>query len=249
MSALLRPFVTGLLVTMSLLAHAQGDAASRDAKAIEVLENMSRYKDSLVTAVIHGASSSDARLEAGLMVANTEEITVKLKRPDSMYFSRFDGVDTKELIIHEGQLTLYNTLTGFYGQASTPPGLDPALDFALERLGIDLPLMDLIKSDTFDGLAGSADSVLYLTAKSRVRGVDCHHIVIRMAEIDVQLWVEEGNKPLPRRIMITSRWEDGAPRFVANMDWEVQSKLADNLFEFVPPDGSSQIDIIKTVSD
>jgi hypothetical protein len=244
MKVLFRPITLLLLAALSTLGMAQDGAVRQDARAMAVLKDMSDYKGSLNTLVIQGASSSDARLENGLIVSNTEEVRVSLKQPGSMRFRSFDGTNTHELYVHKGQLTLYNSNSGFYAQAKTPGDIDSALDYALAEFAIDLPLMDLIKRNTLGHLVGPYDTVLYLTDKSRARGVDCHQIVIRLPSVDVQVWIQEGEQPLPRRIIITSKWEGGAPRFVANIDWEVAPDFSDSMFKFDPPEGSSRIEFI-----
>ena len=101
--------------------------------------------------------------------------------------------------------------------------------------------MDLIRKDTKNGLIGPQHSVIYLTDKARVDGVDCHHIAIRGPETDVQLWVQEGDKPVPRRFVLTSKWEGGSPRHSAHMNWQTEMELDPGIFEFKAPEGSMNI--------
>ena len=236
-----------MLSVLSLVAEAATDR--RDERALAVLKQMSSYKDSFTQLSIDGSASSDARLAEGLLVAHTQEVKVHIKREGSLYFRRFDGISAKELYIHNGVLTLSNSETGYYAQAETPKDTDQALDFALEKFGIDLPLMDLLKRDTFGQLVEPTDEIIYLSDKSRVAGVDCHHIAIRTPEVDVQIWIEEGARPLPRRIVITSKWEGGAPRFVANMSWNTSPEIATGQFDFSPGEGNTRIEFITQISD
>ena len=222
-------------------------AGEHDERALEVLKAMSDYKSSQDTFVIRGTSLHDARLGAGLIVSNSHEITVSLKRPASLHFSEFDGINTRELLFHKGHLTVFESVRGYYAQADVPEELDAALDFALDEMEIDAPLMDLVRANVFDHLVEMTDSIVYLTDRSRVAGTDCHHIVLRGAEVDVQLWIQQDDPPLPRRIMIIDKWEGGAPRFVANMDWKAGAKIDDSEFEFKAPEGAQQIEFISTL--
>ena len=63
----------------------------------------------------------------------------------------------------------------------------------------------------------------------------------RLTEADVQLWIEEGDRPLPRKIMITSKWESGSPRYVANMEWSTEPEIDPETFVFKAPEGSTNI--------
>jgi len=220
---------------------AQDSGNQRDAKAIEVLKDMSAYTAKLDQLVIRSTAFSDARLDAGLMVSNATEIELTIDRPGSMHVTNFDGVEAKELYFHDGLLTVFSSESKFYAQTNIPKEIEAAAEFALEEFGIEAPLMDMIYRDVFAHLIGSQNMVIYMTNKSRVGGADCHHIAIRGPDVDVQLWVEEGDRPVPRKIMITSKWEGGAPRFFANMSWDSAPKIDQNIFEFKAPEGSTNI--------
>lgn len=217
----------------------------QDAKALDVLKSMSAYTDSFDQVVIVGVTLTDARLGGGLMVSNADEVRATIDRPNSLHISSFDGIETRELIFHQEILTVFDSQRGFYAQASIPSGVDAALEFALEELDIEAPLMDFIVRDKLASLISSQETVIYLTDKARVAGVDCHHIAIRGPETDVQLWVEEGDKPLPRKIMLTSKWAGGSPRFIANLDWLIEPELDPSIFEFKAPEGFMNIGFVQ----
>jgi hypothetical protein len=236
-----------VLTACTGLVYAKG--ARQDAKAIEVLKQMSVYTASLDRVAIKGTAFSDARLGAGLMVSNSDEVQVSISRPGSMRINSSDGVTNKGLYFDDGLLTVFNSENKLYAQATVPKEIDAAMSFALEEFGIEPPLMDLIYKDAFTQLVTSEEEVLYLTNKSLIGGKNCHHIAIRGPEIDVQLWVEEGDQPLPRKIMITSKWESGSPRFVANLSWESDPKFKPGLFEFKAPEGAMKIEFAREASE
>ena len=222
-------------------AFAQSTDAPRDAKAIEVLRGMSAYTSKLDQLVIRSTAFTDARLDAGLMVSNATETEMVIDRPSSMYLSSFDGVDKTEIYFHNGLVTVFTSENKFYGHASIPKDIEAAAGFVLEELNMEAPLLDLIYRDIGSHLSGSEDAVLYLTDKSRIGGTDCHHIAIRGPEIDLQLWVEEGDQPVLRKIVITSKWEGGAPRFIGNMSWDTTPKIDPEIFKFRAPEGATNI--------
>jgi len=233
-------FLIGAFLVVGTV-FAEESAVRQDARALDVLKSMSAYTDSLDQVVMTGETLTDARLDRGLMVSNADEVTVTIDRPGSLHITTFDGVATTEIFFHKEMLTVFNSQNGFYAQASIPDEIDAALDFALEELGLEAPLMDMILSDASVGLIGPQDTVIYLTDKARVAGVDCHHIAIRGPETDVQLWVEEGEKPLPRKFMLTSKWAGGSPRHMANVAWQTEPEVDPGIFEFKAPEGSIEI--------
>ncbi len=243
-----------ILVLTSVLCctgavSAQDPPTVRDARAVAVLEAMSSYLAGLERFSVSGEGSTDARLDAGLIVANPIEVVMRAHRPNSLHIRRFDGAETQHLYVNDGTITLYNTARGFYASADVPEGIEAAMGFALEELGIEAPLMDLLHHDVFEHLAGSSDPVLYLTENSLVAGTDCHHVAIRNADVDIQLWIEEGERPLPRQLILTSKWEGGSPRFVARLDWDLEPDFGKEAFRFEPPDGVSQIEFLPAAAE
>ncbi len=118
-------------------AHAEG--ARQDARATEVMKQMAAYTASLNQVAIKGTSFSDARLGAGLMVSNSDEIHVSINRPGSMLISSSDGITTKGLYFNDGLLTVFNSENKFYAQATVPKEIDAAMSFALEEFEVEAP--------------------------------------------------------------------------------------------------------------
>ena len=232
-----------LLGACTVIAQAAG--VRQDAKAIEVLNQMAAYKASLDQVAIKAVTLTDARLGGGLMVSNSEEVHASINRPGSIRIKSFDGVVKKGLYFHDGLLTVYNSENKFYAQANVPKDIDAAMGFALEEFDVEAPMMDLLYSDASTHLVDSDVTVIYLTDKSRIGGMDCHHLAIRGPESDVQLWVQEGDQPLPRKIIITSKWEGGSPRFTANLSWETDPKFKPGFFQFKAPEGATKIEFIR----
>ena len=249
MGILARTFAMAALLFWASAVIAEEASQVRDDKAVAVLKAMSGLLAGLEQFSVSGEGSTDARLDAGLIVANPIEVEMSVQRPGSLHISRFDGVETQHLYLQENTMTLYHTARGFYARTQVPDGIEAAMGFALEELAIEAPLMDLLHHDVFSYLAGTSDSVLYLSDKSRVDGVDCHHIAIRDAEVDIQIWVEEGQRPLPRQLILTSKWEGGAPRFVARLYWNLEPDFSEDTFNFVPPEGVSQIDFLQAPAE
>ena len=236
--------VLGLTVFMSFAAFDVRADGHQDARAVQVIKDMAAFRASLEGVIIQGVTLTDARLGQGLMVSNTEEVHVSIQRPGSMNINTFDGEVNKGLYFNDGLLTVFSSNNKLYAQAEIPKDIDAALEFALEELDIEAPLLDLIYQDASSHLIGSDEQIIYLTDKSRVGGSDCHHIAIRGAEVDVQLWIEEGDKPVARKIMITSKWEGGSPRFIANLMWDTKPVFDADTFNFKAPEGAVKIEFV-----
>ena len=82
----------------------------------------------------------------------------------------------------------------------------------------------------------------FVVGKAVVAGVTCVHIAFRKPDVDWQLWIEDGPKPLPRKFVITSTKIAGSPDMIMTMtNWNTAPKVADGTFAFTPPKGARDI--------
>jgi hypothetical protein len=107
-------------------------------------------------------------------------------------------------------------------------------------------VLDFISANIADDMLADADEVRYLE-KSLIRDRIYHHIGIRTSETDVQIWVAAEGRPLPGKLVISSKWEGGAPRFVAFFEWDTAPEFASDLFKFEPPEGAIEIGFLSDV--
>jgi hypothetical protein len=230
-----------LLIFVGLSTVASAGESQKDTRALDVLNAMAAYSGSIDQFVIKGEVFADARLDAGLIVSNPTEILIKVDRPGSLYLHSFDGLNKKQIYIHKGQLTLYNSETNFFARAKVPETIEEAMQVAIDKFSLELPLAELIFANSAIAMMKEQDTILYLTDKSRISGVDCHHIVVRAAEIDLQLWVEEGEQPTARKMSMSMKWEGGSPRTTALMNVSKKDGFDSKTFEFKPPEGAQEI--------
>ncbi len=79
-----------------------------------------------------------------------------------------------------------------------------------------------------------------------VNGVECDHVAFRAAKVDWQLWVQTGDRPLPMKYVITTKWMTGAPEFSVRLsDWDTQPKIPAGRFAFTPPAGVKRLESLR----
>lgn len=238
-----------LLLISSAYATAIGAEEAKDKKAMEVLNQMAAYTSSIDKLEIEAQVFADTSLGAGLVISEPAEVSIRIDRPGSMHLRRFDGVNTNMVYIHEGQLTVFGTEKNFYARAKVPENVQDAMQFALNEFDLETPLADFFFADSMLALMSDQDTILYLTDKSRVSGVDCHHIAIRGELIDLQIWVQEGDQPLARKMSMTMKWDGGSPRSTAFLDWMGVEEHDPEIFEFNPPEGAQEIEFLGSGND
>jgi hypothetical protein len=76
--------------------------------------------------------------------------------------------------------------------------------------------------------------------------VKCTHLAFRGSEVDWQIWIEDGDKPLARKFILTSKKVAGVPEFtVLIRSWDIAPKLANSEFSFTPPKGAKKIEFLQ----
>jgi hypothetical protein len=234
----------GLIVIASVLilppASAQEPALAIDPEARETLQRMGSHLQSLKRFEVSGESTSEYRLDNGMLVERATRTKLLVERPDRFRASMIGDDRHQYLYLNRGELTLYTHDGGYYARAEVPKDLGEAMQFALEEFGIEAPLMDLLYEDPATRFVDGVESARYL-GKSRVRGVECHQLALRDPGVDVQIWITTGEKPVMRKIVIADRWLTGSPSFSAILDWELAPSIDAKDFVFEPPEGSMEI--------
>ena len=60
--------------------------------------------------------------------------------------------------------------------------------------------------------------------------------------IEWEIWIDRGERPLPRRILITSRDDPDQPQFAASFRWDAAPHMDRGRFTFLPPAGARRIE-------
>ena len=234
----IRESITAVL--LSLLLCTQVLAAGED-EARAILTRMSAEIAALEQFVITGDGYVDARLGAGQIIEHSNDVVLRISKPDTLRITNRSADSVGEIFFGGGVLSVYNETDNFYAQTPLPEGIDAAVEFAINEIGIEAPVLELISSDVGSFLLEDADSVDYF-GLSLFRGGRYHHIGIRSAELDLQLWVSADGAPLPGKMAISSKWEAGAPRSVFFFSWDIEPEIKLENLKFKRPPGAIRIE-------
>ena len=112
----------------------------------------------------------------------------------------------------------------------------------VDRHDVVLPISDFLYSDYAGELLEGGGRGVY-AGIHRVGDHSCHHISFNHENIDWQIWIDTGDKPLPRKLAIAYKHEPGTPRYTATFrNWSLSPELADSLFRFEPPEGAAKME-------
>ena len=241
----LRPvFLVGTLAGVGILSVPAADIKPGiDPQADVLMRRMCDYLAQSQFFSVNAEVWQDVQLSSGQQVQAGRTIELQVRRPDRFHAEVRSTRHNRALYYDGKSLTLLNRIQHFYGSIVAPTTLDEALDVASERFGITLPLEDIIVSDPYKSAMAKVTAGIHLGPVT-VLGVMCDHLAFSLSKVDWQIWIEQGAKPVPRKIVITYRDEEGTPEYIAILsDWDFQTKLPDFLFTFEPPAGTTKIGV------
>lgn len=243
---------TALIMVFAALVIAglPGSSSSRQARvepeADQLLQEMSTYLTGLERFSIQTENSFEVIIDSGAKIQYDIASTLSVQRPNKLHAKRDGDLENQALFYDGKTLTLYTAGQNYYAVAKTPSTIEEALDFATQSLGLFAPGGDLIYKNSYDILMKDVVSGIYV-GLSFVGGVKCHHLAFVGNEVDFQIWIEDGMRPLPRKFIITSKWISGAPQFtVLIRSWNVSPEFAEDMFVFVPPEDAQKIEFLRS---
>jgi len=167
-----------------------------------------------------------------------------VQRPDKLRINAEGDMENKQFFYDGSTITLYDTSRNVYASIGVPATIDGALDKAHKEFGLRVALADLAASEACDLMAKGVASGLYV-GLHQVRGVKCHHLAFDRPDVHWQIWIDAGDKPLPRKIVITQKKLQDSPQWTASIsDWNFSPQFDDALFVFTPPKGASKIKFV-----
>ena len=224
-----------LLLVTTFPTEAQAQAPAVDPAATQILQRMTAYLASLQKFSVHTQNNLEDELDSGHRVDFDISADVILSRPNKLRAER-KGDLVDQTFYYDGKtLTLYNPAEQVYATEPAPGTIEEMLDFARESLGLMVPVADLVYRNAFPLLIQDV-TLAVVVGKSVIGGVKCDHLLFSRPGVDFQVWVAEGDQPLPYKYVVTDTGTSARLSISTVMsDWNSSPTVADSRFTFVPP--------------
>jgi hypothetical protein len=230
--------------TVADRAQSQDRSSRVDRRADRLLRRMSDYLAGLRSFEFTADHTTEVVTKDGQKLQFVATSDVAVQRPNRFRSHRRGEVADASLYYDGDSLTIHGKRLNFYAQAPAPPTLDRAIDFAREQLDMEAPAADMIYSEPYEILMEDVVSGRYV-GTAEIDGRTCHHLAYRGREVDWQLWIADGDRPLPCRYVIVTKNVKAAPEFgVEFRRWNTRPELSAEAFEFRPPQGAKRIEFL-----
>jgi hypothetical protein len=168
---------------------------------------------------------------------------IALSRPNRFRVSRTGGYADVELISDGSNVTVFDRGGNRFAQVPAASSFDEVVDRLRTEAPLELPGADLLLSKPYEELMAGVLEAKHI-GRGVVEGVECEHLAFRNLDTDWQIWVEVGERPVPRKYVITSKAVGGAPQYTLRLrDWKTGVSPASDAFAFKPPEGANGVAI------
>lgn len=241
---LTKPFIVrtaaAIFALLAVIVLAPYEArAEDDAKAI--LKKMSDY----IAGQQNFSLAYDSDVEVitpdlqKIQFTNSGKMVVS--RPDKVWAERQGGYSDVALFLDGKALTVFGKHLNAYAQSSAPGPIDATIDALRNDFGAEMPGADLVLSNVYEALSEGVLDARHI-GEGVVDGVECEHLAFRNEDTDWQLWVEKGERPIPRKYVITSKAVAAAPQYTLLIkDWK-EGQAAADAFAFAAPADAKKVD-------
>ena len=204
-----------------------------------VLDRMTAALKSHKRYAVTAQITRDELLLYGYKLQHNETVKMWVEAPNRLRMELEGDIKNRTYVYDGTQLVVYAPDANAYATAPAPATLAELVGALLEA-GVEMPLIDMLFQGFRGNLADDARIGL-VVGQSQVDGVATDHLAFRQASVDWQLWVEQGARALPRKLLITTRYEVGDPQYQAVLTWDVDPRTNAKAFTFEPPAGATKI--------
>lgn len=211
-----------------------------DPRAIAALKKMGAFLNDQQSFSVRTNTETDYVLDTGQKVQLSARGKLDVRRPDHVRAEQVSERKHRQYFYDGKTFTIFSPQTGYYATVAAPPTIRRLADLLEDRYGLELPLVDLFRWGSNEAGFERITNARYL-GTTRIGGVDTDHYAFRQPGLDWQIWIERGNRPVPRKLVLTTTDDSARPEHTIEMTWNLNAKHEDAAFAFVPPKDSKKI--------
>lgn len=230
-----RGLLTCMLFFGAALVSAGPGAQAQTSDAKSILKAMTDYVSSQKTIELTFDSDIEVITPQLEKIQFTNSGEALLSRPDKLRAHRVGGYSDVALFFDGKTVSVYGKHINGYAQFDAPGTVDQLIEALRLGHGVALPGADLLLSNSYDVLVAGVTEAKHI-GRGVIDGVECEHLAFRNFDTDWQLWVEVGKRPIPRKLVITSKTLNSAPQYTLRVKgWKTGVEPARDAFAFAPP--------------
>jgi hypothetical protein len=229
------------LVTPHALGQDKGQPEPAiDPAAMTALNKMGAYLRTLKVFRVLATMTTEDVLDDGRKIQFASTADLLAQRPDRLRLDVDGDRQDRGYYFNGKAFTLWAERTKFYATVPAPSTIAEFLNQLESKYDIELPFADLFRW----GEPGSSDRSITAALSvglSDIEGTSCTHYSFRQPDLDWQVWIQNGDFPLPRKLVITTTSDESRPQVTSVYSWNLAPAYSDEAFTFAPPAGAMKI--------
>jgi hypothetical protein len=234
-----RIVLAALLLAVTGRAHAQ-DASPIDPAAMDALQRMGVYLRALHAFQVEVTTTDEDVLDDGQKIQYGGVTNILAKLPDRLRAETVDDRHERSYLYDGRTFTLFAQRLNLYATVTAPPTIGQLADRLDEDYDVSVPVIDLFRwgtpAWTPDAIVAALD-----VGPGVVAGTTCEQYAFRQDDIDWQIWIQLGDHPLPRKLVITTKADEARPEHTSVFMWNLAPSFNDAAFAFDPPAGALRV--------
>jgi hypothetical protein len=217
----------GLVVSGLPTRAAEPTPPAEPPQVEDVLRSMSAYLAKQKAFSYHAEILFDQILPGGPKIQLSGALDAAVKRPGSLYFDYRDDVSDRVIWFQDGKVTVFDPHASTYAEVSGPKDIDGMVAKLEKEYGVTRGI-----------------EVAHYVGVHNVEGIFCHHVVLQRPDLELQIFVEVGDKPLPRKLVFEYPDRKGSPEYTAVItEWSFEPPAAD-LFKAALPKDVAKVEFL-----
>lgn len=213
-----------------------------DAEATAALTRMGAHLRSLKTFALVSTASTEQVYANGQKLQSMQRTTYTIGGPSQMHVRIETDAQKRDVFYNGSTLTVSAPRAGKYLQIPATGTNGALLTRAYDDYGLDFPVQDLFRwGDASATAAPPREGFKVGTAMIGEHMTD--HYAFRQAGADWQIWIDQGDKPLPRKMVIVNTDDAAMPGYIAYFTWDTAPAIAAGQFDFKPASTDTRIDL------
>jgi hypothetical protein len=205
----------------------------------DALRRMSTTLAAAPAFTVRMTAQHEGRLPNGQVVLLGATSVVLARRPDRLAAVVGSDLGSFALWYDGARVTVLSPVRNAYASSPLTRGLEDAVVWIEDRLGLEIPIRPLVAEDPYAALLEAGTTTGVHVGRSVLRDVAVDHYAFRNPDADWEIWLEAGPRPLPRHVSVVGRGDRGPGRTTVDFDdWNLALRLPDRAFAFTPPPGA-----------
>lgn len=222
---------------------AAAPAPAIDPEAMAALQRMGAYLRTLQSFEVQTNSTIDIVMEEdGQKLQFDGTGLYRVRRPNAFFIEQRTDRRHRQYFYDGSTFTVYSPRMHYYAQVAAPGTIIETINVAEQRYNVFLPLTDLFYWGTPQDESENITSAQRI-GFARIGGATADQYAFRQGDVDWQVWIQRGDRPLPLKMVITSRTIEGQPQFSSVLRWNLNPRFERTAFAFTPSAEARRIQI------